>query len=488
MRALRLLIGVALAVPLSAGASSGRTVVPAEAVAAGLGHTCAITSAGGVKCWGSNGHDELGNGQDGDSRTPVDVVGLQRRDGDRGRHPPQLRTHERWRRQVLGLRPRAARRRNVGERRTPVDVSGLTSGVTAVAAGNDDSCALTSAGGVKCWGSNFRGQLGDGTTADRLVPTDVVGLTGGVKAIAAGSLFSCALTAAGGVECWGSGRLMPVDVPGLGSGVTAITPSCALTSGSGVKCWGRDLVPADVRGLSSGVTALASSWHSCALLSTGVVKCWGLNDHGQLGDGTTTDRVTPVDVVGLHGRATAISAGGFQSCALLSTGAVDCWGAVSGQLGGDSQSIVLRPVAVAGFGTAKARLSIVSRSVVVTRAHYASGRGALRRSGALSRDGHAQRRTDDAGTSRVRDRHGRRRGDPREVDAASVPHGDAREAADDARRGHGRRHCDPDDRASRAVAPARPARQVPRSRRRARGSRRACGRRFVRAATRGRTA
>jgi len=364
---IRLLIVVALAVPLSAGASSGRTVVPAEAIAAGLGHTCAITSAGGVKCWGSNGHDELGNGQTGDSLTPVDVVGLQT--GVTAiaagiRHSCALTSGGGVKCWGYGRGPLGD---GTSERRhTPVDVSGLTSGVTAVAAGNDDSCALTSAGGVKCWGSNFRGQLGDGTTADRLVPADVVGLTGGVKAIAAGSLFSCALTAAGGVECWGSGRLLPVDVPGLGSGVIAITPSCALTSGSGVKCWGRDLVPADVPGLSSGVTALASSWHSCALLSTGVVKCWGLNDHGQLGDGTTTDRVTPVDVVGLHGRATAISAGGFQSCALLSTGAVDCWGAVSGPLGGDSQSIVLRPVPVAGFGTAKASLSIVSRSVRVT--------------------------------------------------------------------------------------------------------------------------
>ncbi len=137
----------------------------------------------------------------------------------------------------------------------PVDVSGLGSGVRAIAAGGH-SCALTSAGGVKCWGSNFAGQLGNGTNTDSNVPVDVSGLGSGISAIAAGGNHSCALTSAGAVKCWGFnifGQLgdgtstdsnVPVDVSDLGSGISAIAAggihSCALTSAGGAKCWGNN--------------------------------------------------------------------------------------------------------------------------------------------------------------------------------------------------------------------------------------------------------
>ena len=84
---------------------------------------------------------------------------------------------------------------------TPVDVVGLSSGVNTISSGGDHDCAVTDAGGAKCWGANFDGEVGDGTTIDPLTPVDVVGLTSGVTSILAGFLHTCALTVTGGVKC-----------------------------------------------------------------------------------------------------------------------------------------------------------------------------------------------------------------------------------------------------------------------------------------------
>jgi len=301
-------------------------------IAAGELHTCALTAGGGVKCWGGNWEGRLGDGTTTRRSTPVDVVGLD--SGVTAITEGSSRTcavmpgggGKCWGDNEYGqLGDGTTTRRSM-----PIDVSGLGSDVTAITAGRDHTCAVTAGGGAKCWGDNYAGKLGDGTYTYRSTPVDVVGLNSGVTAITAGSSHTCALTSGGGVKCWGvnaGGQLgngtteshrTPVDVSGLGSEVTAISAggshTCALTAEDGVKCWGSNgygqvgdstttkrSTPVDVVGLDSGVTAItAGSSQTCALTDGGGVKCWGQNWRGQLGNGTTADRHTPVNVVGLN--------------------------------------------------------------------------------------------------------------------------------------------------------------------------------------------
>jgi hypothetical protein len=246
----------------------------------------------------------------------------------------------------------------------PVTVSGL-SGVAAVSAGGLHSLALMSDGTLMAWGANVDGELGDGTTSNRDVPVPVSGLSG-VVAISAGGLHSLALLSDGTVMAWGNnneGELgngtttqsdVPIPVSGL-SGVVAISAggghNLALLSNGTVMSWGLDDyrqlgkgaggfcegcfsdVPAAVSGLT-GVTAIsAGGSHSLALLSDGRIMGWGSNQYGQVGSGRQCEVCVsgmPVTVSGELSGVTAISAGGNQSLALLSTGKVMEWGGVKG--------------------------------------------------------------------------------------------------------------------------------------------------------------
>jgi len=342
----------------------------AVVIAAGGYHTCAITSAGGAKCWGWNVHFELGDGTMTDRSTPVDTVGLS--SGVRAlslgwSHTCALTENggvKCWGDNNFGQIGNG--RWLINYQPTPVNVVGLSSGGAGIAAGYGHTCAVTGGGGVKCWGRNSSGELGDGTTTNRVTPVDVVGLSSGITAITAGTGRTCALTSAGGVKCWGSNyvgdgttsSLLPVDVVGLSSGVVAIGAgwghTCALTGNGGVKCWGENysgqvgdgttthrLTPVDVVGLSSGVLAIAvGGYHTCALTSGGGVKCWGS---------------TPMDVVGLSSGVAAISAGIGHTCALTGGGAIKCWGGnENGQLGDGSTITTLTPVDVVGFAANEA--------------------------------------------------------------------------------------------------------------------------------------
>jgi len=308
--------------------SSPPGAISLAAIAAGGHHTCALTSGGAVKCWGANFAGQLGNGTTTDSRTPVDVSGLASgvtAVAAGSSHTCALTSGggiRCWGANFAGQLGNGT----TTDSRTPVDVSGLASGVSAVEVGEYHTCAVTIGGGIKCWGRNFEGQLGNGTTTDSRTPVDVSGLASGVSAIAARLEHTCALTGDGGIKCWGrngSGQLgngtttfssAPVDVSGLAGGVSAIAAgtfhTCARTSGGGIKCWGYNQygqlgngtttdsgVPVDVSNFASGVSSIVvGAFHACAITTGGGVKCWGANYAGQLGDGTVTDSGTPVDV------------------------------------------------------------------------------------------------------------------------------------------------------------------------------------------------
>ena len=196
-------------------------------VAAGTAHSCGLTPEGSVECWGENYYGQLGNGTTTDSSVPVQV-------------------------------------------------DGLTSGVTTITAGAHHSCAITAGGAVRCWGENYYGQLGNGTTTDSSVPIQVDGLTSGVTTVAAGFHQSCAIATGGAAQCWGHGYFGQ-----LGNGTT--------TDSS---------VPVQVDGLTSAVTTItAGAYHSCATTATGAAQCWGRNNSGQLGNGAHTDSNVPVAVL-----------------------------------------------------------------------------------------------------------------------------------------------------------------------------------------------
>lgn len=357
-------------------------VVTASSVSAGAYVTCALTPTGAVKCWGANSAGQLGNNTTADSLVPVGVAGLTSgvvsiSTGDAFSCAlTATGTVKCW-----GFNGHGQLGNNTTtESHVPVGVVGLSSGALAVSAGGEHACAVTSTGAVVCWGNNASGQLGNNSTTESHVPVPVTGLSSGVVAVSASPTHTCALTVTGGLKCWGSNvfgqlgnntttdSLSPVDVVGLSSGVVRVIAAdfgtCALTVTGGVKCWGNNYsgqlgdgsnkysnVPVDVVGLASGVLGISAGRSGgCAITSVGAVKCWGSNIFGQLGNNTTIDSTVPVDVAGLASGVVAIESGDLVTCAILSTGGINCWGwNATGQLGNNSTIDSHVPVSVVGF-------------------------------------------------------------------------------------------------------------------------------------------
>jgi alpha-tubulin suppressor-like RCC1 family protein len=323
---------------------------------------CALVVSGRVYCWGTNLGGALGSGVATDfSYQPLPVRGVSGR--------------------------------------------GTLAGVTSIATDGGGFCALLTSGGVDCWGSNSDGDLGDGGVANGPVPVVVkgsggAGKLGGVASIAGGYFSYCALLKTGGVDCWGNNALygglgtgsndtftaVPDPVKGVGGagklgGVASVVPDgttmCAILTSRRVDCWGggpiavlgngtnsSSNVPVAVEGIGGtgllgGVASLDAQGETiCALLTSGAVDCWGLGSTGVLGAGDSVQAsATPVAVVGLGGTGTlggvsGLTGDGQTMCALLTSGSVDCWGEDNeGQLGAATIPPVgdsFVPVAVTG--------------------------------------------------------------------------------------------------------------------------------------------
>ncbi len=367
------------------GIASGAT-----ALAGGGYHTCAIVS-GAERCWGYNFYGQLGDNSLSQSLVPITVSGLA--SGVTATTAGVY--HSCAQVTVSGLHETKCWGDNIdGEmglddfpfqtQITPV--VGLATGATALAKGPyaAHSCAIVN-GAAKCWGNNAYGELGNGTLVDSSVPVTVTGLTGGVTDIADGASHTCAVVNAKAM-CWGSnltGQLgngstndSTTPVTAISAGVTAISVgyahSCAIVGG-GVKCWGNNQSgelgngstsesnsPVSVQGLTGTAVSIAIGVaHTCAAMSTGKVQCWGYNSNGQLGNGTNVPTGTnpPVTVSGITSGATAVAAGGYHTCAIVS-GGVQCWGdGQSGQLGDASLADSYVPVAAIGLSTNVTQIS-----------------------------------------------------------------------------------------------------------------------------------
>ena len=258
--------------------------LPRLPLSSGFAHSCVLSTAGALRCWGNGNEGQLGYGN-------TDTIG----DDDL----PS----------------------SVGE----VEVGGA---VTQLALGAGHNCVLLAEGNVRCWGAGIgqydTGALGYGNTnaiGDNETPASAgdVDVGGRVVQVAVGTYVSCALLETGNVRCWGWG------------GGTVVAGLLGYGNNQNI---GDDETPASAGDVQIGgpvVQLAAGGRHICALLQDGNVRCWGSGDQGQLGYGNTQtigDDEVPASAgnVDVGGPVKQVVAGEYYTCALLVSGEVRCWG------------------------------------------------------------------------------------------------------------------------------------------------------------------
>lgn len=329
-----------LAIGLAGGAVSGSPPAQAQALSP------VITGHEAVS-WGYNGNGELGNGTTTNSakfgpvtRLGVSVVQVAAGSGAQSLAVLSDGTVWAWGSNFYGQLGNGTATDSPVT--VPVQVPGLT-GIVAVAAGFEHDLALREDGTVWAWGGNPDGQMGNGTTGSpELTPVEVTGLTGVTK-IAAGALFSLALRSDGTVWAWGDNSMGQ-----LGNGT--MTSSAVPVRVTGLS---------QVRSIAAGADAsYAINTRSITALTS--VWAWGGNERGQLGDGTLTTHTTPEQVTGISAPGIAGIAAGKESAVALGTdGSVWGWGDnTGGQLGSaPAANPVLGPTETIGSGSGITQLS-----------------------------------------------------------------------------------------------------------------------------------
>ncbi|HET6816040.1 MAG TPA: hypothetical protein VFH66_02285 [Mycobacteriales bacterium] len=314
-------------VPVGVSGLTTASTVDAGGTAGSIerGNTCSVRSDGKVSCWGHGAEGQLGSTLFADSSVPVTV-----QENTNGGHLDQTPTY--------------------------ADLSGIT----AVTSGGFHACALAADATVWCWGENANGQLGDGTTTTRSYavqvqanpdpdsdPTTSNPLTG-VTAIAAGRNFTCAIMSNGHVKCWGAD-----DRGQLGDGGGGDQPLPVDTHVIGTGSGGLIALPPAVSA-SPATSITAGDVHACVRLDDDSLACWGGNSDGQLGDGSTSDAAQPEGIFGPRSSDVpstslpvirSISASRSNTCVVFVDTTVYCWGDNSrDQLGDGIGAMSVNPV------------------------------------------------------------------------------------------------------------------------------------------------
>lgn len=290
---------------------------------AGNSHTCAIRTDGTLWCWGNNFRGQLGDGTTTNRKTPVQVGTATNwasvSAGDS--HTCAIRTDgSLW---CWGLNRNAQLGTGQSDFNvtTPVRVDTATNWAS-VTAGYAHTCAIRTNGTLWCWGDSTYGQLGLGILSYRTTPTQVGTATW--ISVAAGYAHTCAVRTDRSLWCWGENGYGQLGVTG-----------------------GQQPSPVQVGSATTWSAASTGSDTSCASRTDGTLWCWGDNTDGQVGDGTTTHRYAPAQVGSLNTWTSGVAVGYAHTCAIRTDDSLWCWGNnMVGQVGDGTTVRRLTPVQV----------------------------------------------------------------------------------------------------------------------------------------------